>query len=108
MCDLKQCDILASVDSDKQVQPPVKFRTSKDVRSEAKHSLNIQATSKGSDQTARKCRLICCLAGCTYHIVGNLMHWLKSLFRMYGCTFVALKATKSGFLIFSILVLRSN
>ena len=28
-CDLKQCDILTSVDSDEPVQPPVKLRNSK-------------------------------------------------------------------------------
>ena len=37
----------------------------------------MQATSKGSDQTARMGRLIWGFAGCTYHIVGNLMSWLK-------------------------------
>ena len=35
-------------------------------------------TSKGSDQTARMRRLIGGFAGCTYHFVGNVMHWLKS------------------------------
>ena len=37
----------------------------------------MQATSKGSDQTARMRRLIWGFAGRAYHIVGNLMHWLK-------------------------------
>ena len=37
------------------------------------YSQNIQATSKGSDQTARTGRLIWGFAGRTYHIVGNLM-----------------------------------
>ena len=46
----------------------------------AKQSYNTQATSKGSDQPARMCRLIGGFAGRTYHIVGNLMHWLNYLF----------------------------
>ena len=37
----------------------------------------IQATSKGSDQTARIRRLIWGFAGRTYHIAGNLMPWLN-------------------------------
>ena len=37
--------------------------------------LNNQ-TSKGSDQTARMRRLVGGFAVRTYHIVGNLMHWL--------------------------------
>ena len=32
----------------------------------------MQATSKGSDQTARMRRLNWCFAGRTYHIVGNI------------------------------------
>ena len=36
----------------------------------------MQATSKGSDQTAHMRRLISGFAGRTYHIVGNLMPWL--------------------------------
>ena len=39
----------------------------------AKYSQNIQATSKGSDQTARTRRLIWGSTRGTYHIVGNLM-----------------------------------
>ena len=46
----------ASVDSDEPVQPPFKLRTPNDVRSVVKYSLNIQASSKGSDQTARMSR----------------------------------------------------
>ena len=41
---------------------------------------NIQATSKGSDQTARMHRLIGAFAGRTYHAVGNLMSWYMSVF----------------------------
>ena len=33
----------------------------------------MQATSKGSDQTARMRRLVLAFVGRTYHIVGNLM-----------------------------------
>ena len=40
-------------------------------------SKNIQATSKGSDQTAGMRRLICSFVGRTYHIVGNLLSRLK-------------------------------
>ena len=39
--------------------------------------IEIQATSKGSDQTARMRRLLWGFAGRTYHIVGNLMSRLK-------------------------------
>ena len=39
-------------------------------------SYNTQATSKGSDQTARMRRLIWGFDGLTYHIDGNLMPWL--------------------------------
>ena len=45
------------------------LETPNDVQSVAQHSLNIQATSKGSDQTARMRRLIWGFAGRTYHIV---------------------------------------
>ena len=34
------------------------LKTPVDVRSEAEHLFNVQATCKGSDQTARMCRLI--------------------------------------------------
>ena len=37
----------------------------------------IQATSKGSDLTARMRRLVLAFAGRTYHIVGNLRLRLK-------------------------------
>ena len=37
----------------------------------------MQATSKGSDQTARMHKLILGFAGRTYHIVGNLMSRLN-------------------------------
>ena len=49
------------------------LETPNDVHSVALHSYNIQATSKGSDQTARMRRLVLAFAGRTYHIVGNLM-----------------------------------
>ena len=44
---------------------------------------NSKATSKGSGQTARMRRLIWGFPGRTYHIVGNLMHWLI----YYACCF---------------------
>ena len=40
-------------------------------------------TSKDSDQTARMRRLIWGFDGRTYHIVGNLMHWLILLTYYY-------------------------
>ena len=40
----------------------------------------MKATSKGSDQTVRMRRLVRGFAGRTYHIVGNLMHWLKYVY----------------------------
>ena len=49
------------------------LETLNDIRSVAWHSLNIQATSKDSDQTAHMRRLVWAFAGRTYHIVGNLM-----------------------------------
>ena len=54
----KKCGILIRIVSDKPMQPPFKLRNSNDVRSVAKYTLNIQATSKGSDQTARMRRLV--------------------------------------------------
>ena len=57
-CAFQQLGILTSVDSDEPVQPPFKLRSPNDVQSVASHSLNTQATSKGSDQTARMRRLI--------------------------------------------------
>ena len=50
-----------------------KLRRACDVQSVASHSQNMQATNKGSDQTARMHRLIGRFAGRTYHIAGNLM-----------------------------------
>ena len=52
------------------------LETPNGVQSVAQQSKNTQATSKGSDQTARTRRLIWGFAGRTYHIVGNIMHWL--------------------------------
>ena len=49
------------------------LETPNDVRSIVQQSKNIQATSKGSDQTARMHRLVGAFAGRTYHIVGNFM-----------------------------------
>ena len=72
-CDFQQCGILTSVDSDKPVQPPFKLK----FESVAQQFYNIQATSKGSDQTACMHRLIWGFAGRTYQIVGNLVSWLN-------------------------------
>ena len=41
-----------SVDSDEPVQPPFQLETPNDVQSVVLHLFNINATSKGSDQTA--------------------------------------------------------
>ena len=78
-CDFKQCGILTSEDSNEPVQPPFKLRNSKwySVSSLTVIEYSRQATSKGSDQTAPMRRLISDFAGRTYHIVGNLMSWLK-------------------------------
>ena len=65
----------------------VSLETPNDVRSVALHSQNKQATSKGCDQAARLRRQIWAFAGCTYHIVGNLMSRLiineAPLYRSY-------------------------
>ena len=55
MSDLQQCGILICKDPDKPVQYPLKLN---DVQTEAELLQNIQATSKGFDQTARMHRLI--------------------------------------------------
>ena len=57
--------------------PLLSLETPKDVRSVANQLLNIQATSKGYNQTARMRRLIWAFAGRTYHIVGKLMSQLR-------------------------------
>ena len=44
-------------------------------RSVAQQSYNVQATCKGSDQTARMRKLIQSFAGRTHYIVGNLVLW---------------------------------
>ena len=55
----------------------IRLETSNDVRSVARQSWSNQATSKGSDQTARMRRLVWAFAGRTYPIVGNLMSRLR-------------------------------
>ena len=57
-CDFQQCGILTSVDSDESQQPPLSLETPNGVQLVALQSWNIQATSKGFDQTARMSRLI--------------------------------------------------
>ena len=59
------------------MQPSVELRNFKWYSSVARQSWSNQATSKGSDQTARMRRLVCAFAGRTYLIVGNLMSRLK-------------------------------
>ena len=53
------------------------LETPNDVQSVAQHSSNINATSKGFDQTGHMLRLVRAFAGRTYHIVGNLMSRLN-------------------------------
>ena len=55
------------------IQPPFKLRISKMLFGQRLTSLNRQATSNGSDQTAHLRKLVCAFAGNTCHIVGNLM-----------------------------------
>ena len=56
--DFQKSGILTCVDSDEPVRPPFKLRNFKYVQAVAQESWNIQATSKGSDQTARMRRLV--------------------------------------------------
>ena len=56
--DFQQCGILTSVDTDKPVQLPVKLRNFKWFSVSSLTVIEIHATSKGSDQTARMRRLI--------------------------------------------------
>ena len=73
-CDFQQCWILTSVDLDKPVHHPFKLRNSKWSLVSSLTVINIQTTSKGSDQSARMRRLVWAFAGRTYTIVvGNLM-----------------------------------
>ena len=69
--------ILTSVESNEPLQPPVKLRNSKRCSVSSLKIINTQATSKGSDHTARMYRLIWSFVGRTYHTVGNLMPWLR-------------------------------
>ena len=55
---------------------PLSLETPDGVHLVAEQSQNSQATSKGSDQTGQMHRLSRGFTGRTYHIVGNLMHWL--------------------------------
>ena len=83
-CNFQQCGILTSVDSDEPVQPPDKLRIPKCCSVGSSTLIKcMQATSKGSDQTTRKRRLIWGFAGRTYHIVGNLMSRLNFLCRYF-------------------------
>ena len=75
--DFQQCSILTSVDSDESLQNPVKLRHSKCCSVSSLTVMNIQATSKGSDQTEHVRRLAWAFAGRTYHIVGNIVSRLS-------------------------------
>ena len=57
-CDFQQCGILTIVDSYEPVQPPFKLRNAKCCSVSSLTVILIQATSKGSDQTARMRRLV--------------------------------------------------
>ena len=76
-CDFQHCGILTCVDSGEPLQPPFKIRNSKWC-SISSFTLNIQATSKGSDQSAHMRRLVWAFAGRTFQIVGNLMPRLRA------------------------------
>ena len=73
-CDFQPYGISTSVESEEPVQPPFKLRNSKWC---SVSSLTVKEYlsdySKGSDQTER---MIWGFAGCTYHIVGNLISQL--------------------------------
>ena len=86
--DFQQCGVLTSVDSGEPVQPFLSFDSPNVVQSVTEHFKNIEATSKGSDQTARMRRLVWAFAGRTYHIVGNLTYYIKfySSYEMYFTT----------------------
>ena len=87
-CDFQQCGILTSVDSDQPVQPAFRHRYSKwcSVR-----SLTLKEYSSDEQRLWSECAyaqadmrsLIWAFAGRTYHIVGNLMHWLKCQSKHY-------------------------
>ena len=57
-CDFQQCGILTSLDSDEPVQPPVQLRNFKFCWVSSFTFIDIQATSKSSDQSARMRRLV--------------------------------------------------
>ena len=61
------------------MESPFKNRNSKYCSSVADPVLNIQETSKGSDQSVLMLRLVSAFPCRSYHIVGNLMLW-----RIYG------------------------
>ena len=56
---------------------PFKRRNSKSCSFSSLTVIDVQATSKCSDQIARMRRLVWAFAGRTYHIDGNLMSWLN-------------------------------
>ena len=68
------------------------LETANDVQSVALYSQNIQATSKGCDQT-----VICGFAGRTYHTVGNLMSQLNYVAGINHLNFMVLTLYSVGF-----------
>ena len=58
------------------MEPPFKNRNSKCCSSVAYQASNIQAISKGSDQSVRMRRLVMAFAYRTHQFVGNFIVWL--------------------------------
>ena len=79
-CDIHQCGILASVDSDEPVQPPIRLRNSKWCLVSSLTLLEYSSDEQRlwSDNALR--RLIWGFAGHIYHTVGNLMSRLNYVF----------------------------
>ena len=74
--DFQQFDILTNVDSDEPLQPHFKLRNSKRC---SVSSLPIIEYSSDWQRLWSDCAYVQAnwgFAGRTYHIVGNLMHWL--------------------------------
>ena len=82
-CDFQQFNILTRVDLDEPVQHPFKLRNSIWCSVSSLTAIEYSSDKQGSDQTARMRRLIWGFAGRTYHIVGNLIHWLKLLYTAF-------------------------
>ena len=72
----EQFEVLTSVDSDEPLQPFFKLRNSKWYSVSSLQIIEYSGAYIGSDQAALMRRLIWGFDSRTYHIVGNLMHWL--------------------------------